>query len=707
MTTIHALIQDLAKLENIPFKIDCKPTDTYLASPLKKWVERAESIPFDPKLTKESQELAAQAIALRYRSGQAPKVSPERVEELFSRFKEIMTFYKRNREIFKENAPELSPEELSQLRLACERYPLFVEKILDQANNRHENLVKKKFDPWTEEFVKWCLRSGCSIEVFVELPHERRLLSKSHLDKRAGEVDKKEGICFQEFTDIEGKRIRALALKIDGRYVNVQGQNKEKTVELSNLVNKNAPPYVVKVSEIYKQFKEKTHFYGHIDYLQGRGISNWASLNWGSFNPAHNGDDLISLTRPDGSLDPDFHTRLPPVKTVSREELEQIHPGQAVCQPGQYGLIINASRIKTNLNIGETHGYMTFVVPTADGKFNLYPICIQATKIPQTFLQKLCILADTIKAGSVYPDESFFLSNRQRFGKFFPFENKSDFDLAALEVASLANAARKGNIIFQPQGINCAHYVQKVYWNSIGKPFYSLLEEFSKTHCSAKRQKLLEKAVLYFDDGALDKIINEMIDKIVTKENLGEIKRLLKTTLKLLSASLMKDDPALKASLAEKIAAFEKISAGTALSKQEKVKLKKELKELLTLTIRSQQHYRTYLFNANFDSGLEYIIPLIKWIPWKALRDFITSVILFITLGAWRSYTLIKPDKKGKMHRVKEAFFKSPYFKHHTFNLPASLWANTAKEPALRGRIQEKIHNTERLLLSQKKVIMP
>ena len=101
------------------------------------------------------------------------------------------------------------------------------------------------------------------------------------------------------------------------------------------------------------------------------------------------------------------------------------------------------------------------------------------------------------------------------------------------------------------------------------------------------------------------------------------------------------------------------------------------MKKLITDVIHSIQHYRIYLFDADFHSGLEYIIAFINSIPWKWLRDFIGTIIMFLIFLSWRTKTIIKQkmiDGVMVTYEKKISLWDAQLEKNHTFYLPSSMW---------------------------------
>ncbi len=761
---VSSLNRELYELEGIPFATDITRESAYQGKKLCDWVDTARTLhetvkdktSKNPLFRQECELLQKQMIALLYRSGQAENVSSKRTAEIQNEFLEVLSYYRKDTHIFKDGISSLTKHEESIIQQTCLRYPLFVEELLKQKNNQLSHLNQKgaKLDNWTSEFVTWALRSHCDIGIFVELPNERLLLHKSHLDKRSGTIDKNFGMYIGEFDDPTNtaRKVRALGLRMGLSdsfrkndknwnecllnpnvdcsrkgfefkgtiyrrlfYYNVHGkEGKKRVVHLENLVNRDAPPYVIKVQDIYNQFKEKTHGYGNVEYLEQGGISNWNTVEIGSFNPALNGGkggyDHVRIADNDGIIDPNFITRLPVLHTLSREELQEQYPGQTLPRYGydEFGYVLNMSRVMKNMHIQKNHGYWTYILPTNnDRSYRVYPMCIQAGVIPNTDCGNMKIMCSTVPAKTVIYDESYYTNNRQRYGELH-IVNEEELDNTLIQVGKWIQDGRANNMIFQPQGHNCAHYSQELFKIAVSDQLLDQLESLAFNHASDKQmQKLrseLEKAFTYFDDKALDRTLNLAIDSLVDDEQTAQLCSVLSTTLTVLMRTLYKDDTNQQAELENLINEIESIQkfSDQSLTPKTRAELKKAIKSLIRDCVKGTQFYRTDLFHAKFPTFLRFLMPLIKAIPWTWLKNFILSAVMFIFFNANKSVKVKKViiDKHGrkKTVTVKERFTTNGYFANHTFNLPAGMMNNLKYRATLRKDLPSKIDKVANLM---------
>jgi|GEM_PF-3197611 len=658
----------------------------YADSPISAWLKSAaEKIQSAKKQFLFSHEkkqldlLEQQHLALSYRSGAIAKgYDAAKGEELASRVEPIIRAYVSHPKIFpgrREEAGEgtvlvpLTKEEKESLVHACTRYPELFHKLME----RHTQNPKPK-DEWTASFVKWCLRSGCSIGVFVKAPIEREALSKLHLDKRSGAVDGKKGISFSD-VGVFGCFRRTLCLKMDGKMQPIQGDFKNRIVTLRNLINPLAPGLTLRIKEILANFEIKTNAYGLFDYLEG-GVRNWNSIHLGSYNEGTKTFDKVSAD----SVLRELKTKVP-LARLSAAEMQQRYSmsQESKMAEGQWALALRADRLNTNLNILQAHAY-TEIIYKENGRYYVFPMGVQPVVFPEGAIGKLLFLTGTIKGGLHYPDESYFRKHRQQLGMLFPLSKEEEVRLH-YAISSIAKNAQEESLLFQVAGTNCSYHVQRLFDHVIGAPFYEKIQEiadkaFSQGNFLTETIDRInyKKAFEGLNHELLDKILHKLIDHLWETKNTSDLKALAQLCQQLLSRTYQKEIPI----------DFSKIST-------DNPECKEPLKALIFQTIESVRFYRLDLFKIESDQALlSNLHKLINLAPWRWMKRVLVNAILFI-FGSWRWMAVRKSTPGSTTGAGKlevSAMAGNPLLQEGYLNHPAALWEWTKHKDSRLAKLE-------------------
>jgi hypothetical protein len=451
-------------------------------------------------------------------------------------------------------------------------------------------------------------------------------------------------------------------MKMDGVLQPIQGEFKKREITLKNLVNPLSSGITLKVEEIFTSFAKKTSSYQQIEYLQG-GVRNWNAIHLGSMNGKTKTLDTISSD----SILRELRSKAPLI-SFDEDQIKERYKqsGFIPLKEGQWAIALRASRLKPNLNMLEAHGYIELIYKENDRYFAL-PMGVQPVHLPEKVLAKLFFLTATNKAGIHYPDESFFLSQRQQMGLFFPLSEQEEVRLQ-YTIASMQQSSEENHLLFQFAGKNCAFHIQRIFDQVIAAPFYE------------KIQDIADRA---FSEG---NFLSEAIDRITFKRAFeGLNHELLNTTLKKITDHLWKNhrQEELRQLCALSASLLSKVHQRTIHIDSQKIhtnnpRCKQAIQTLLKETIETIRFYRMDLFRVETDQGiLSSLNKVIKLIPSRLLKRLLTNVFLFL-IGSWRWMIVKKdtviPTKKTDSDLQISSTAGNPLVQEGYLNHPAALW---------------------------------
>lgn len=391
-------------------------------------------------------QLAQRIVALRYRmeieNGGCDRESSD--QTLNSQLCEKASQWKRKLVLATEQ--ELIPQEIKQLEEAAS-YPEFARLLL----------ASKEIQ---ESFFTWALRDGNGVSQFIEFPAMCAKIKSSFLAARIGRLDPQLlRLEKRSYGDHQEKMV-SLPFYINNKveYVSILDQTKE--VELTNR-------WRLKISEIFDIFAKKNREVGDLEFFTSTGITNWNCHQLGSWNPATHSYERTDLTQKE------WWKKLPSLEIVSKEILEKRLKEDI--KEGEWVLCAKATRTTPDLDLDTRHGYLEVAIPSDKGSYTLYPFGVFAGVFPNSLLELIGFLADTVPGKVAYPDENFFYSHRQQ--AFHPMKLTPEQGQHLMQVIQKELIkAKYGHVIFQFGGENCAFWAQKVLHEADGKMpnFYRL-----------------------------------------------------------------------------------------------------------------------------------------------------------------------------------------------------------------------------------------
>lgn len=614
-------------------------------------------------------QLERNEMALKYRSGQvASDVSP--FEVLQRELSTLIKRYKANPNLYPGGDGSLTAMDEAQIEETCLRFPEFAKTLLLR------NSETTRHDPWTVDYVKFCLRSpGASglrlnaahwIKIFVEYPNEVDQLKSTTLDKRLGAINPQ----LLDFQEEEETGRKVLCMKIDGRWEKIQG-NKDREISLLNRVTLSSPAHRLTIQEIYRQMREKKAKYYDVEVFSESGITLWDTANLGSWNPVRQTPDLIDLNAPR------WIESLPIWRIMDMSQLKayfpnQIYWGSAIPHQNRFGLVMSATRGTATLEVGDNHGFFYLIIPEENEKFRVLPCGFQPEELPQdTILSKALMLMGTQKCIFHYCDESAFRSDRQRAGKFVAI-TPAEFLMIQEWLKNFIQKSREGKEVFQATGRNCAKHAQKCYDRTVGQRFYQPFIELATRILPEEHE--IQDQIKQITKGLNDKILHALSQKLATRlietHNYGGMAEMMALCFNTFSYTLNLEKPAAEFNLTKEDA----LRMITGLYEEDpnraKAIIEHDLPQLFTAAIESQQFYKLSVFKASLDKPvLGPIFKRISKIQNEKLRLFCYFTLSFL-LAPWRSYTYLKKNGYRKTVRL----WSSAPYKNGNLFLPAQLF---------------------------------
>jgi len=619
----------------------------------------------DPKWRQAWLQLDRQLMALHY--GAIEKPGNVHDQGLIDQFTLLVGRYKLNPKLYPGGSGALTQHDRDQIAALCTKYPLLARELL-----RRNPAGSPTTDDWTSGLMKFCFRSGLSVEVFVEAPHETDELMKAHLDKRIGTIDP----AFLKFIQFEGRRV--VALKFDGADRPVQGAHKQREVPLSNCLNPAAADCMVNVASIYAEFRKKTAGYGPYEVVADRGISLWNTIELGVDNPATGEFTPLNVTQPD------WIQKIPHEETIQWHELAGLYPGQRICQAGEYGFVVRANREKANRDVMSNHAFFDVLAPVPGShgqQYHRYSFGFQPKELPASDWQRFLFLQETKPANLHGLDEGHYLSNRQHAGLFIAM-NPAEYAVLEERLGAFLTKGRQGQKYFQAMNKNCGYFVQGIFDKTIGHtrfygPLQAMVEQAVPEWDAAKRKQIFKLMTKGLNDDALEELAETLTQKITETNDIPKVQALLDLCLEMLSTFKPAGED------------YEDLDIEQLYQRQPEhaqAILKEGLKELLKITVASQQFYKTSLFDAEMSHPIfKFVYNGIKSVRWEALRLFLLKVLLFVVFASWRGYTFVDANGQARTRRARNGLLSD----RAMLNLPAVLFDRPALHAAREQQVAQ------------------
>jgi hypothetical protein len=292
-----------------------------------------------------------------------------------------------------------------------------------------------------------------AIDLFIQAPQIQEKLRKTFLDKRIREVANN-GLRFGQYTpDYQGKPLKSVQLLIDGECQSITDE--KDVVRLAQNVSKT-------VSEVFEELEAQNARFINIEYLQEKGLT------------AFDGRLLnCNLDKEEWWKD------LPVIRRLTREQIEDIY--DVDFKEGYALFALRASRTTPDLNGDGNHGWADLLVPLADGTFNCLSLGKFSNWFPVTFMETFTHVFHTHEANVTIVDPNSFMSSRDRISVALPPINENQFKEIMQDLRNELLLSRKGDLIFQAQGDNCAswirHFVQRNWKGLDIEPYQTRFED--------------------------------------------------------------------------------------------------------------------------------------------------------------------------------------------------------------------------------------
>lgn len=351
---------------------------------------------------------------------------------------------------WKKSEPKYCSEGLTRFDLdkieEIAQYPQFVPLILKDQKLR-------------ELFFKWGIRDNNDIRPFIQYPAIYQRIYRSLLTGRMGVRVSEEMLAIRK---IERKKEgscgtrKVLQFMFDGKSMSLL--NESKKVTLKNRINPNNPGWETTVGGVLDEAAAKNDRPGRIEVFEKIGFANWNVHEWGSWNGK--GYDNIDLDQPN------WWEKLPVQETLSKEDFEKRY-GLEPLKEGEWVGFAKASRMTTDLDVDETHGYLGVAIPQPNGRYRLYDFGKFAERFPAGSKDRVLFIGDTLYSKISYPDENYSYGQRQIAAKPFILDPAKGLKLMEI-VTDYAKRARERNLIFQFAWENCAFWPQEVFRRLFG-----------------------------------------------------------------------------------------------------------------------------------------------------------------------------------------------------------------------------------------------
>lgn len=328
----------------------------------------------------------------------------------------------------------LTAKNIEFLRRAS-RYEDYVEPLMQE-----KELLKR--------FFEWVVRDGLPPEPLIEFPANAETIESHLLCGRIGML----GGDQLKIHKVRSKGVeeKILTLPFEGKEISVL--DKEKKVIFRG-------DYILSIKEIYELFRDKPRRFVDVEYF-AQGVMNWNAQHLGYWIPREERYSVINLDQNE------WWRQLPPLEIISQEEaLERYGPW---VNGINWAVSAKAARQHCNLNIEKCHAYLEVAIPFKDGLYYVYDFGKFARHFPYGVVDNMRMFTITTPATVAYPDENIYHTARQQVG--YSFEMNHYEGLILMEaIRQDIKQARDGNMIFQIEAENCAHWIQTHLEEILGK----------------------------------------------------------------------------------------------------------------------------------------------------------------------------------------------------------------------------------------------
>lgn len=276
---------------------------------------------------------------------------------------------------FRDEKDFLTEEQLAQLEELA-HYPDYV-------------ALCKKNPALLDNVFNWSLLNRLSVRVWAEFPQVTALIDKSLLKGRHSTDPN----CLKFH---EKKGIKDVRMTFEGKEVSILNPKKKVTLAKGD---------VKTIGDIFKEFQKKNTIEGHLTFFPGKGITNFDSMEYGSYNPKTKKVECIDFQRPN------WYQQLPMKAHLTAKEATEKFG--VPCDGKNYVMTVVAACQSTRLDIDISHSFVRLAIPREDGTYDYtYGFGIFAKKYPQNFLHALGYLFAPKPAAIQYPDNNEIYTHR-------------------------------------------------------------------------------------------------------------------------------------------------------------------------------------------------------------------------------------------------------------------------------------------------------
>lgn len=323
----------------------------------------------------------------------------------------------------------LTDRDVEKIAEAC-TYPEFAKLLIRNEELQHY-------------FFSWSIRENNGVRQFVEFPATvvqiKRSLLSARISRFGGHMFalEKRLIAGMPLTT---EKIVTLPFHINNKVEHINILDSSREIEFSGKMR-------LTVAKIFEIFAEKKTEPGNLEFFGSVGITNWNSYELGSWNQELNEYERIDLSKAE------WWKELPVFEELSKDEVEKRYGIEL--RPGEWVVMVKASRETPDLDFADQHGFLEVLIPTENGKYQLFPFGIYPELFPTSCWKKLIFLTSTAIAKLSYPDENGVFSHRQMaIHPHKKSEQQAKKVMSKIQKDLLK--AREGNLILQFGYENCA-----------------------------------------------------------------------------------------------------------------------------------------------------------------------------------------------------------------------------------------------------------
>ena len=293
-----------------------------------------------------------------------------------------------------------------------------------------------------------------AIDLFIQAPKIQEDLRRTFLDKRIREVANN-GIRFEQLATASpsGKPLKDVKLLIDGEHQSIADPSGSVRI---------ARGVMTTVSRIFDEFEAQNTRFITMEYLQDKGVACFDGR-------------LVDF---DLSQE-EWWKDLPVIRRMTREQVESTYG--VPFREGYALFVIRGSRTTPDLSADGNHGWSNIIYPLGDGTFNVIAPGKFADWFPVGVLQAFYHIFHTHRAFVTVADTNEYMSSRDRISIPLPPLTENEFRHVMRDLKNELLRSRRGELVFQAQGDNCASWVRAFIgrnWPNLNiEPFLTRVED--------------------------------------------------------------------------------------------------------------------------------------------------------------------------------------------------------------------------------------